>query len=57
MLGVGAFCYGLVSGTGVGSLLTKRIAGSLDKQFYAWALLGYTRIPLALLFKMERYAL
>jgi hypothetical protein len=38
MLRVGAFCYALVSGTGIRSLLTTRIAGSLDKQFYAWAL-------------------
>jgi hypothetical protein len=38
MVGVGTFFYPLVSGTGVGSLLSTRISGNLDKQFLAWAL-------------------
>jgi hypothetical protein len=39
MLGVGAFCYPVVAGSGMGSLLTTRLAGTLDRQFYAKLLL------------------
>jgi hypothetical protein len=57
MLGVGAFCYPIVAGSGMGSLLTTRLAGALDRQFYAKLLLKLDPVTMGLEFRDEKLAM
>jgi hypothetical protein len=51
MLGVGAFCYPIVTGSGMGTLQTTRLAGALDRQFYAKLLLKLDPVTMGFEFR------